>query len=110
MNIMAKSGMVLLPKEQRLLDALGENIKLARLRRKYTTEIVAERANISRTTLWHVEKGSDHINIGTYLKVMSVLSLEKDFKLLANDDVLGRKLQDIGILPKKRAPKIKKEK
>jgi transcriptional regulator with XRE-family HTH domain len=85
---------VLLPKERRLLEDLGENIKLARLRRRLTTAQVSERANIGRSTLWHVEKGSDHISIGIYLQVLSVLGLSQDLKHIAADDTLGRKLQD----------------
>ena len=38
---------ILLPRAQKTLSVLGENIKLARLRRKFSAEQVAERANIS---------------------------------------------------------------
>jgi len=96
---------VLLPKERKILNTLGENLKLARRRRKLTTEMVAERANISRSTLWHVEKGSDHISIGIYLQVFSVLGLTEDFKRLAAEDLLGRKLQDAKLITKKRIKK-----
>lgn len=85
----------LLPRETRLLEQLGENIKLARLRRGLTTSQVAERAHIARSTLWHVEKGSDHISIGIVLHVLSVLGLAGDLRSVARDDALGRKLQDI---------------
>lgn len=96
---------ILLPKERRILVTLGENLKLARRRRKLTSEQVAERANISRSTLWHVEKGSDHISIGIYLQVFSVLGLIEDFKQLAAEDTLGRKLQDAKLITKKRIKK-----
>lgn len=95
----AKKGSVK-PKEKKILEILGENIKLARLRRKLTTEQVAERANISRTSLWHIEKGSEHISIGMYLQVLSILGLADDMKTVANDDLLGRKLQDAGLITK----------
>lgn len=95
----------LLPKERRILESLGENIKLARLRRKLTAEQVANRANISRKTLWHVEKGSDHISIGIILQILSVLGLKDDLKSIAKDDLLGRKLQDIDLVTKKRGTK-----
>lgn len=104
-NIMKSKGTRLRPKENKILILLGENIKLARLRRKLTTVQVSERANISRSTLWHVEKGSGHIGIGIYLQVLSVLGLADDLKKVAEDDVLGRKLQDAQLTIKKRAPK-----
>lgn len=100
----ARKG-TLMPKEKRILELLGENLKLARLRRKLTTEQVAERANIGRTSLWHVEKGSEHISIGIYLQVLSVLGLADDLKTIAEDDTLGRKLQDANLITKKRGSK-----
>lgn len=98
----------LLPKEKRILETVGENIKLARLRRKLTTEQVSKRANIGRSTLWHVEKGSEHISIGIILQVLSVLGLSQDLKNIAEDDLLGRKLQDAKLITKKRGPKKSK--
>lgn len=96
---------VLLPKLIKILQEFGENIKLARLRRKLTSEQVAERAGISRSTLWQVEKGLPSVSMGTYAQVLFVLGLEKDLQLLGKDDVLGRKLQDAGLSIGKRAPK-----
>jgi transcriptional regulator with XRE-family HTH domain len=98
----------LLPKISNILAELGENIKLARLRRKLSTEQVAERANIARTTLWAIEKGSPNVALGSYAQVLFVLGLEKDLLKLAGDDPLGRKLQDAKLLTKERAPKKSK--
>ncbi|MDR2149074.1 MAG: helix-turn-helix domain-containing protein [Tannerella sp.] len=95
----------LLPTLLKTLDVLGENIKLARLRRKLTAEQVAERAGISRSTLWQIEKGQPNVSLGFYAQTLFVLGLEKDLLNVAKDDELGRKLQDIEILTKKRAPK-----
>jgi len=97
--------MIILPKTRRILAEMGENIKLARLRRKFSSEQVAERANISRPTLSSIEKGKPTVSIGSYLLVLQVLGLEKDFLLLAKDDELGRKLQDANITTNERAPK-----
>lgn len=102
---MPKNRNIILPKTKKILTELGENIKLARLRRKYSAEQVAERADISRPTLSAIEKGSPSVSIGSYLLVLQVLGLEKDFLLLAKDDILGRKLQDANIITKSRAPK-----
>jgi transcriptional regulator with XRE-family HTH domain len=97
---------ILLPRAQKPISVLGENIKLARLRRKFSAEQVAERANISRPTLVSIEKGNPNVTIGAYVKVLSVLGLENDIMVVANDDKLGRKLQDARLLVKKRAPKV----
>jgi len=102
---MTKKKVVILPKTRRILEEMGENIKLARLRRKFSSEQVAERANISRPTLTAIEKGKPTVSIGSYLLVLQVLGLEKDFLLLAKDDELGRKLQDASISTNERAPK-----
>lgn len=104
-NIMKSRKAVLLPKEIRMLSDLGENLKLARRRRRLTAKQLSERANISRSTLWHVEKGSEHISIGTYLKVLSILGLSQDMNGIAKDDLLGRKLQDAELITKKRFKK-----
>ena len=102
---MAKKKIVILPKTRKVISEMGDNIRLARLRRKLSAEQVAERANISRPTLSAIEKGSPTVSIGSYLLVVQVLGLEKDFLLIAKDDELGRKLQDAAISTRKRSPK-----
>lgn len=96
---------ILLPKAQKVISTLGENIRLARLRRKYSTQQVSERANISRPTLLSIEKGNPNVSIGAYVKVLMVLGLEKDINTVAKDDDLGRRLQDTNLIIKERAPK-----
>ena len=103
--IMKTKKSILLPKAQKILKVLGTNIKLARLRRKLSTEQVAERANITRMTLWSVDKGAPSVAMGTYMQVLLVLGLENDLLMVANDDELGRKLTDAKLLVKDRAPK-----
>lgn len=97
---------ILLPRAQKTLSVLGENIKLARLRRKFSAEQVAERANISRPTLVSIEKGSPNVTIGAYIKVLAVLGLENDMMEVAKDDNLGRRLQDAKLIVRERAPRI----
>lgn len=100
-----KEKLTIMPKGKKILASLGENIKLARLRRKLASEQVAERAGISRATLWQIEKGTPSVTMGAYFQVLFVLGMEKDFLKLAGDDELGRKLQDAGLITKERAPK-----
>ncbi len=98
---MKKKRQILFPRHQKILDQLGENIKLARKRRKLTTILVAERAGISRNTLYLLEKGNSSVSIGALFNVLRVLGLQDDFLKLADDDELGRKLQDLELLSKK---------
>lgn len=88
----------LFPKHQKILEQLGENIKLARKRRKLTMLQVAERANINRTTLYQIEKGNPSVSMGAYFNTLRVLGLQGDFLKLGEDDVLGRKLQDLALI------------
>ncbi len=105
---MGRRTTVQLPVLKRLLAELGENIRLARLRRRLPARLVAERAGMSRTTLSAIEKGEPGVTIGAYSNVLHCLGLEKDLALLARDDELGRKLQDAGLPTKARAPKKKR--
>lgn len=98
---------MILPKMKRILENLGENIKLARLRRRLSAQQVSERADISRPTLSAIEKGKPNVSIGLYLQVLFVLGLADDFLKVAIEDELGRKLQDARIMVKERAPKRK---
>ncbi|MEK0426386.1 MAG: hypothetical protein RJB11_2477 [Planctomycetota bacterium] len=99
---MARQRPVLFPKHQRLLEQLGENLRLARRRRKLTTGQVAERAGISRSTLYHLEKGDANSSLAVLLQVLVALKLENDLVKLASDDELGRKLADIELLKARR--------
>ena len=103
--VMGKTTPALVPRVSRLLSGVGTRLKLARLRRKYSAETVAQRASITRRTLSKVEQGDPAVAFGVYARVMQVLRLEDDLALLAVDDELGRKLQDAGIVAKLKAPK-----
>lgn len=107
---MSRKGVTVLPKTEKILSQMGEQIKLARLRRHLSTELVAERAGISRATLWNVEKGSPSVAIGIYAAVLHALNgMDRDLLLVAKDDELGRKLQDLDLKVRRRAPNRKGE-
>mgnify|MGYP001209359993 CR=1 FL=1 len=89
---------MLKPKEKRLLTRLGENIRLARMRRKLSAQMLAERANVGRTTLWNLEKGEANVSLTTLIRVLGVLGMAEELGQLAQDDLLGRKLQDIKLM------------
>ena len=89
---------------ENILRTVGEQIKLARLRRNLTAELVAERAGISRASLWKVESGNPAVAMGNYAAVLHALNgLDGDLLNIAKDDDLGRRLQDLGLLTGKRA-------
>ena len=103
---MSKKSTVVLPQTQEILNQLGEQIRLARLRRHLSAELVAERAGISRMTLSNIEKGSPSVAIGSSAAVLHALNgMDKDLLLVAKDDELGRKLQDLELPTRRRAPK-----
>ena len=104
---MGKKKAMLLPSTQRVLDEFGDRLKLTRLRRNLSVELVAQRAGISRATLWAAEKGSPSVALGIYAQVLFALGLEKDLLKVAADDELGRKLQDASLPVRSRAPKKK---
>ena len=95
---------VVFPKNQRRLEQLGENIKLACKRRGYTQVLISERTGLSRLTIRKIEKGDPSVSIGHYLAVLSVLGLAEDLTRVAADDELGRKLQDIKLMSKGKSP------
>jgi transcriptional regulator with XRE-family HTH domain len=82
------------PRVADALTRLGENLRLARQRRRLTMQMVAERAGITRVTLSKVERGDPSVTVGTYASVLFVLGLDQQLAALAADDPLGRKLQD----------------
>lgn len=103
---MSREKSVILPSLQRILLELGENIRLARLRRKFSAALVAERAGIARNTLRAIERGNPSVTFSSYANVLLCLGLEKSLRLVAQDDLLGRKLQDAGLPTKARAPRV----
>lgn len=83
---------------EKILQEMGENIKLARKRRRLSLEQVSERAGIARSTLGLIERGNSGVSMGGYAQVLFVLNQGKDLLKIATDDLLGRKLQDISLL------------
>jgi transcriptional regulator with XRE-family HTH domain len=97
----------ILPALERILRGVGDKLKAARLRRRYSADMVAQRAGIARATLFRIERGDPGVSLGNYARVMQALRLEQDLNLLAADDELGRKLQDAEIGVRARAPRRK---
>ena len=87
------------------MKIVGEQIKLARLRRNLSSAQVAERAMCSELTEARVEKGSPTVAIGIYLRGLYALQLEDDILFIAKEDKLGKELQDIAMINRERASK-----
>ncbi len=104
---MSKKKIITFPSLTRLLSGLGENIRLARLRRRFSASLLAERAGIARNTLRAIEHGNTGVALGAYANVLFCLGLQNDLTLIAKDDELGRKLQDANLPVKARAPRIR---
>lgn len=100
-----RSKLVIYPGTQKVLAQMGHQIKLARLRRNITAELVAKRAGISQTSVWAVEKGSPTVSMGIYAAVLNAIGMDKELLKIAKDDELGHALQDAGLKVAKRARK-----
>lgn len=92
----------LFPKQKKILTTFGEDLFLAMKRREFTKSLVAERTGLDPKTITKVFNGDPGVAIGAYLKVMAVLGMESNFAEMAGNDELGRKLQDMKLLVKKR--------
>lgn len=91
--------------EQKML-IVGEQIRLARLRRNLSIAQVAERATCSPLTVSRIEKGVPTVAIGIYLRVLYALQLDDDILLLAKkEDAMGKALQDLSLKKRERASK-----
>lgn len=100
-----RSKMVIYPGTEKVLTQMGKQIRLARLRRNIPVSLVAERAGISKTSVWAVEKGSPSVSIGIYAVVLNAIGMDAELLKIARDDELGRAIQDAGLKVAKRASK-----
>lgn len=103
---MSKKQIHIYPSAIKELQELGQRLRDARLRRRFSMKTVCARADISRPTLAKVENGDPTVSFGVYVQVLRVLGLVSDISLLAKDDVLGRRLQDEALPHRKRSPRL----
>ena len=81
---------------KRALRKLGTDIRDARRRRRIPTQVMAERAGVSRTTLLKVEKGEPGVSFATLATVLFVLGMLDRLSELADVryDQVGLDLAD----------------
>jgi transcriptional regulator with XRE-family HTH domain len=82
------------PRAQRQIEALGQRLRTARMRRSMTQAVMAERVGVSIPTIAKLENGEPSTSLATLLRALSVLGLAGDIDLIATQDTLGRELQD----------------
>jgi len=94
---------------KKALRKLGEDIRYARLRRRITMKLMAERAFISRTTLTKVEAGDPSVALGIYATVIFILGRVSNLASLIDlsKDGLGRTLDEENLPKRVRLPKSK---
>ncbi|MBM3192020.1 MAG: helix-turn-helix domain-containing protein [Chlamydiae bacterium] len=92
---------------KKALRKLGWDIRNARLRRRITMVLMAERASISRSTLTKVEAGDPSVALGIYASVIFVLGLTTNLANLLDPgkDKLGQTLEEENLPQRVRLPK-----
>jgi transcriptional regulator with XRE-family HTH domain len=83
------------------LGLFGKSIRLGRMLRRLTTQELAERIGISRSTLQRIEKGDPKVEIGLMFEAAAIVGV----KLFDADDkgitaLSGRTDDRIALLPK----------
>ena len=100
------------PPSTKVLNALaqlGGNIRLARVRRRITSALLAERIGVSHATMTAIERGAPGVAAGHYASALFSLGLLADLGRVAADDELGRRMQDLGLPSRVHLPKHRKE-
>lgn len=99
---MGRTTRPIFPRAQARLDALGERLRDARLRRHVSQTEMSARVGVSRETVSRLEHGDARVNLAVLVRVLTVLALDPDLDALAATDVVGRKLQDLALGPRPR--------
>ncbi len=95
------------PRVKRQIEALGQRLRAARLRRSMTQQVMAERVGVSVPTIAKLENGDPSTSLATVLRALTVLGLGSDIDLIAAQDTLGRELQDNALRRTNAAPRTR---
>lgn len=80
---MHKHSGLLSDRSQQLLSMLGENIDLARKRRRLQVDTICKRAGITGQTYQRLKKGEKGVSLGVLMNVLSALDMEEMISTLA---------------------------
>ena len=105
---MAQKTAIVMPNTIDILIQMGDQIKSARVRRGISAELVAQRASVSRATVWAIEKGSPSVSMGAYAAVLHAINgMDSDLLFIARDELLEETLREVGATVRIRAPRNK---
>jgi DNA-binding XRE family transcriptional regulator len=104
-----KNAVILPIPSMKALLKLGQDINLARRRRRITIALMSERAGLSKTTISKIEKGDPTTSMGAYASVIFVLGMTQYLSDLAdsNHDLVGRRIEDEKLPKRIRIPNKK---
>ncbi|WP_436314927.1 helix-turn-helix domain-containing protein [Variovorax sp. LjRoot84] len=84
---MARESSKQLPREVlKHLEELGQHVRTARVRRRMSTEDLAQACDIGRRSLYRLENGEPGIALGTFMSVLWKLGLLDTIRGVANPD------------------------
>lgn len=83
------------PEVARVLDELGEGLKVARQRRRQSQKDFAERLMVSRATLQRMERGDPTVALGAWVAAAWLLGRLADFQRVFDPDYdeTGKRLE-----------------
>lgn len=97
---------LLMPKTIEILEEMGKQIRICRLRRGFPIDLICERCQMSRATYWKIEKGDPSVAMGSYAAALHAINgKDKDLLYICKEDELGRILQDKALPKRIRAKK-----
>ena len=82
------------PRNRRIFSSIGENIALARRKRKISIKSMAERTAMSTQTIVRAEKGDPTISLVVLANILQALNLGNDMEAIANPltDKIGQQI------------------
>jgi len=88
------------------LKTLGNEIRLARKRRRWTIADLASKMGVSAPTVIAIEKGHSTVSMGVVFSALWILGLEKELSVLSQpEDRVGKELTDSRLPQKIRHPR-----